>query len=284
MYLIMKVCFQKSQSKRCKYLLYDILLQGRHSTQLWHRYRCSAHISSCVNSTLDLTWSQCLRTLQNSQVRDNCVWLPMLRRDRRRLMTRDQLPGEDECLLSSFYKRPSSTLLQSYTHPPSLQTRKEFSSSVRMKAAMMSLLLLISLISTTVVASTEDEKDVLGCSADQLLSCISEIESRFKSMSLILFFLWQHTFNNLSNLQDFISKLNQSYGYGQKSEFIKSLGFLKNTLKACLPSLSFSSFLSPTSAQIKFFQFSTLKRFIEISSAFMKFWPKIVWRCLAQIK
>ena len=47
-----------------------------------------------------------------------------------------------------------------------------------MKAAMMSLVLFLSLISTT-VASTEDEKDVLGCSADQLISCIAEIESRF---------------------------------------------------------------------------------------------------------
>merc|ERR1711942_591330 len=70
-----------------------------------------------------------------------------------------------------------------YTHPHSLQAREEFSSSIRMKAAMMSLLLLISLISTTVVASTEDEKDVLGCSADQLLSCISEIEKAFEDCS-----------------------------------------------------------------------------------------------------
>merc|ERR1711942_161072 len=70
-----------------------------------------------------------------------------------------------------------------YTHPPSLQTRKEFSSSVRMKAAMMSLLLLISLISTTVVASTKEEKGMLGCSADQLLSCISEIEKAFEDCS-----------------------------------------------------------------------------------------------------
>merc|ERR1712098_401318 len=71
-----------------------------------------------------------------------------------------------------------------YTYPPSLQTRKEFSSSIKMKAAMMSLLLLIiSLISTTVVASTEDEKDMLGCSADQLLSCISEIEKAFEDCS-----------------------------------------------------------------------------------------------------
>merc|ERR1712029_1005002 len=70
-----------------------------------------------------------------------------------------------------------------YTHPPSLQAREEFSSSIKNKAAMMSLLLLISLISTTVVASTKDEKDVLGCSADQLLSCISEIEKAFEDCS-----------------------------------------------------------------------------------------------------
>ena len=47
-----------------------------------------------------------------------------------------------------------------------------------MKAAIMTLVLVLSLISTT-VASTEDEKDVLGCSADQLIGCIAEIESRF---------------------------------------------------------------------------------------------------------
>merc|ERR1712055_1202423 len=53
--------------------------------------------------------------------------------------------------------------------------RKKCSPSTRMKAAMMILVLVLSLISTT-VASTKDEKDVLGCSADQLLSCITEIE------------------------------------------------------------------------------------------------------------
>ena len=47
-----------------------------------------------------------------------------------------------------------------------------------MKAAIMTLVLVLSLVSTT-VASTEDEKDVLGCSADQLIGCIAEIESRF---------------------------------------------------------------------------------------------------------
>merc|ERR1712055_511763 len=60
--------------------------------------------------------------------------------------------------------------------------RKKCSPSTRMKAAMMILVLVLSLISTT-VASTEDEKDVLGCSADQLLSCITEIEEAFEDCS-----------------------------------------------------------------------------------------------------
>merc|ERR1712055_1205347 len=60
--------------------------------------------------------------------------------------------------------------------------RKKCSPSTRMKAAMMILVLVLSLISTT-VASTEDEKDVLGCSADQLLSCITEIERAFEDCS-----------------------------------------------------------------------------------------------------
>ena len=49
-----------------------------------------------------------------------------------------------------------------------------------MKTAMMSLLpfLLLSLITITTVAfAEEEERDLLGCSADQLISCISEIES-----------------------------------------------------------------------------------------------------------
>merc|ERR1712055_990735 len=60
--------------------------------------------------------------------------------------------------------------------------RKKCSPSTRMKAAMMILVLVLSLISTT-VASTKDEKDVLGCSADQLLSCITEIEKAFEDCS-----------------------------------------------------------------------------------------------------
>merc|ERR1712210_57098 len=68
------------------------------------------------------------------------------------------------------------------THPPSLQTREGPSPLIRMKAAMMTLALVLSLISTT-VASTEDEKDVLGCSADQLLNCITEIEKAFEDCS-----------------------------------------------------------------------------------------------------
>merc|ERR1712010_148040 len=66
------------------------------------------------------------------------------------------------------------------THPPSLQKREGPSPSIRMKAAI--LVLVLSLISTT-VASTEDEKDVLGCSADQLLNCITEIEKAFEDCS-----------------------------------------------------------------------------------------------------
>merc|ERR1711990_1069293 len=71
-----------------------------------------------------------------------------------------------------------------HTHPPSLQKREEFP-PIRMKTAMMSLcFLLLSLTISTTIASSEDEKrDLLGCSADQLLSCISEIEKAFEDCS-----------------------------------------------------------------------------------------------------
>merc|ERR1719339_342669 len=67
---------------------------------------------------------------------------------------------------------------RSDTHPPSLQKREGPSPTIRMKAAIMSLVLVLSLISTT-----EAEKDVLGCSADQLIGCIAEIEKAFEDCS-----------------------------------------------------------------------------------------------------
>merc|ERR1711971_712212 len=72
-----------------------------------------------------------------------------------------------------------------HTHPPSLQKREEFSLIIRMKTAMMSLcfLLLTLTISTTISTSTEDKRNLLGCSADQLISCISEIEKAFEDCS-----------------------------------------------------------------------------------------------------
>merc|ERR1712212_851553 len=70
-----------------------------------------------------------------------------------------------------------------HTHPPSLQKIEEFP-LIRMKTAMMSLcFLLLSLTISTTIASSEDERDLLGCSADQLLSCISEIEKAFEDCS-----------------------------------------------------------------------------------------------------
>merc|ERR1712055_1172306 len=68
------------------------------------------------------------------------------------------------------------------THTFLVFRREKCSPSTRMKAAMMILVLVLSLISTT-VASTKDEKDVLGCSADQLLSCITEIEKALEDCS-----------------------------------------------------------------------------------------------------
>merc|ERR1712172_200108 len=65
--------------------------------------------------------------------------------------------------------------------------RREKSSQIRirMKTAMMSLcFLLLSLtISTTISASIEDKRNLLGYSADQLISCVAEIEKAFEDCS-----------------------------------------------------------------------------------------------------
>merc|ERR1712126_43249 len=53
----------------------------------------------------------------------------------------------------------------------------------RMKTTMMSLLfVLLSMASLTslALAASLEERELLGCSADQLLSCISEIEKAFE--------------------------------------------------------------------------------------------------------
>merc|ERR1712032_1512752 len=72
-----------------------------------------------------------------------------------------------------------------HTHSQPLEERRvpQFP-LIRMKTAMMSLcFLLLSLTISTTIASSEDERDLLGCSADQLLSCISEIEKAFEDCS-----------------------------------------------------------------------------------------------------
>merc|ERR1711971_1007404 len=84
-------------------------------------------------------------------------------------------------------KDPPHTLASiTVTHPPSLQKREEFIPLIiRMKTAMMSLcfLLLTLTISTTISTSTEDKRNLLSCSADQLISCVAEIEKAFEDCS-----------------------------------------------------------------------------------------------------
>merc|ERR1712107_765642 len=59
-----------------------------------------------------------------------------------------------------------------------LSSSSRLQRTIRMKTTMMSLLLL-SLASLT-LAATIEEREKLGCSADQLLSCISEIRKAFE--------------------------------------------------------------------------------------------------------
>ena len=75
---------------------------------------------------------------------------------------------------------------------------------------MMSLLVLaLCLISTSVVAANKEEKEALGCSADQLLSCIAEIESRSRRVQAfdarehllscnIMIIIYYHYMNNIN--------------------------------------------------------------------------------------
>merc|ERR1712107_315409 len=70
------------------------------------------------------------------------------------------------------------------THTLQAFRRERSPRLIRMKTAMMSLLTLaLCLVSTTVVSANEEERDALGCSADQLLNCISEIEKAFEDCS-----------------------------------------------------------------------------------------------------
>merc|ERR1711972_227146 len=61
-----------------------------------------------------------------------------------------------------------------------LSSSSRLQRTIRMKTTMMSLLLVLFSLASLTLAATIEEREKLGCSADQLLSCISEIEKAFE--------------------------------------------------------------------------------------------------------